>query len=273
MLKRISIFILFLMVLSSCSPSSEAPQATTESETTTSQIAAPTNTPVSDDPFRILGIGSSLIENHGGMHTHLMGLAHSRLPSLPVESEIVQQGGASLSDLWSNFNSKKALQEGPWAVVVLQEIALKGPEFNGKYDKDDFFKYVRFFHEEIQKSGGETVLFMFWENDSMGIEEIATDHYQIASELAIKVAPVGLAWQKSLDQRPELELYFVDNIHASVHGNYLAAAVLYATIFEESPEGLTYVPDDVYGDVVISPNDLSYLQGIAWETVMENADR
>ncbi len=130
---------------------------------------------------------------------------------------------------------------------------------------------MRLFDEEVQKSGAETILFMYWENPSMSIKEIAADHYEIASELGIKVAPVGLAWQKSLEQRPELGLHFRDNIHANIYGNYLAAAVVYATIFEESPEGLPYMPIDVYGDEKISPDDLAYLQTIAWETVAEHS--
>jgi hypothetical protein len=48
--------------------------------------------------------------------------------------------------------------------------------------------------------------------------------------------------------------------------------VTHATIFEESPEGLPYIPVDVYGDEKISPEDLAYLQKIAWETVTENLE-
>lgn len=245
-MQRKSLLLVFFMILGACSPSP-------------------------DQPSRILIIGSSLIENHGGMDTHIAGLAASRQPALSVEGRIVERGGASLSSLWNSAGTSEAFEDGPWSVLVLQEIALKGPEF-GKYEKEKFFEYVRLYNEEIQDNGIETILFMFWENETFGIDEIAADHYEIALELGIKVAPVGLAWQKSLEQRPELELYFTDNVHANVHGNYLAAAVLYATIFEESPEGLPYIPIDVYGDVIISSDDLAYLQSIAWETVQENLE-
>lgn len=247
MLRKIVASVFFLAILSACSQGPEP-------------------------PARILIIGSSLIENHGGMDTHLEGLASSRQPSIPIEGRIVERGGASLSDLWDEFNTRKAFEEGPWTYVVLQEIALKGEEFNGKYDRKGFFEHVRLFHEENQNSGAETTLFMFWENRSMNIEEISTDHFQIASELGIKVAPVGLAWQESFEQRPDLELYHTDKVHSNIYGNYLAAAVLYATIFEESPEGLPYTPDDFYGEANISPEDLAYLQGIAWETVLQYVD-
>jgi hypothetical protein len=203
------------------------------------------------------------------MDKHVAGLAGSRQPPILVEGRIIQEGGAPLSRLWQRPGTLNTIREGESTVVVLQEIALKGSEYNGQYDKETFFEHVRLFNETVQDSGGETILFMYWANPSMDIEEIAADHFEIAEELGLKVAPVGLAWDRSLARRPELLLHHTDNVHANVHGNYLAAAVLYATIFEESPEELPYVPDDIYGDVVISAEDLAYLQGIAWATVRE----
>jgi hypothetical protein len=149
------------------------------------------------------------------------------------------------------------------------------------YSQEKFFEYTRNFYEEITNSGGETVLYMPWEYDNgnaMTIEEIAEDYKSIGDELGIKVAPVGLAWDKAISERPELNLYGGDRAHASMSGNYLTIAVLYATIFEQSPEGLPYMPTDLlnvgedtplYMEWKMSEEDIAFLQRIAWETVSD----
>jgi hypothetical protein len=53
-----------------------------------------------------------------------------------------------------------------------------------------------------------------------------------------------------------------DLVHASWQGAYLAAAVIYATIFGRSPEGLDYT----FG---VSEEDAAFLQRIAWQTVTD----
>ena len=62
-------------------------------------------------------------------------------------------------------------------------------------------------------------------------------------------------------QRPELTLYAPDREHPSIHGTYLATAVVYATAFERSPSGFSYMPAG------IAAADAQFLQNVAWETV------
>jgi hypothetical protein len=53
----------------------------------------------------------------------------------------------------------------------------------------------------------------------------------------VKVAPVGLAFASALKERPDFALYIEDG-HPTEAGTYLAACVLYATIFYKSPVGI-----------------------------------
>jgi hypothetical protein len=68
--------------------------------------------------------------------------------------------------------------------------------------------------------------------------------------------------ERALAERPELHLIGDDQIHATWEGAYLAAATVYATLFDRSPEGLPYH----FG---VTPEDAAFLQRIAWETVTE----
>ena len=67
-------------------------------------------------------------------------------------------------------------------------------------------------------------------------------------------------------ERPDLDMMSADRVHASWAGSYLAAAVIYATLFDESPEGIDYS----FG---VAPEDASYLQDVAWQAVTDWRER
>ena len=271
MLKKMILPVLLFILLTACGSSPEKAQATADAEANATQLAIPTLTPTPELPVRILIIGDSYVENHGGMDTHVVGFANLNQPSLPVEGKNIAKGGAPLSSHWQSGVAVSAIQDERWTVVVLQgDVALEGFDENGEYNKGKFFEHVRLLHEEIKNSGAETILFMHWENPTMTIEDVAAAQNEIGSELGVKVAPVGLAFVKSIEQRPELDLYAPDQNHVNLHGEYLAAAVIYATIFNDSPEGFPYYPEDQYRGGRISQEDAEFLQKIAWETVVEN---
>ena len=127
---------------------------------------------------------------------------------------------------------------------------------------------------------GETILQMTWTpegEDPLRIEAIAADFRDLSAELGVKVAPVSMAWKRANAERPDLDLYGRDRRYANISGTYLTTAVLYATIFGESPEGLPYLPSDLIGgeestlyeEWKMSEEDIAFLQRIAWETVVE----
>jgi hypothetical protein len=70
------------------------------------------------------------------------------------------------------------------------------------------------------------------------IEEIVQAHRDLATELGAGVAPVGLAWQRAMEERPEMDLYNAGGIYPSIYGTYLASNVVYATVFGKNPSGL-----------------------------------
>ena len=99
--------------------------------------------------------------------------------------------------------------------------------------------------------------------DWVTLEEIAKAHRDIQNELKLSVAPVGVAFQRALVQRPSLDMLIDDKEHESIHGTYLAACVIYSSLFGESPAGLSYTSSGV------SIEEAAYLQGIAWDIVQE----
>ena len=208
-------------------------------------------------PTRILFVGNSLTYWNDGLWVHLERLAASGKPSTAVTTGVAVEGGAFLKSLWARTGPRRAIAAGPWDVVVLQEDL---PETN----VEEFREHARLFAADVRKAGARPVLLMAWAYERLGwitMDAIAEAHRASAAELKADVAPVGLAWQRASKLRPDLNLYAPDREHPSIHGTYLATAVIYATVFGRSPIGFSYIP------AAVAANDAQFLQNVAWETV------
>ena len=119
------------------------------------------------------------------------------------------------------------------------------------------------------------------EHDTITIPEYMAVADGLSAQLGARVAPVGLAVDRVRRERPGL-IEYVDEYHVNAPGWYLQMCVLYATLFDRSPEGLKYRLDDVpvpspEGSLWNLPKgwalpdaDAAYLQRVAWETVTEH---
>jgi hypothetical protein len=215
--------------------------------------------PASTLPRKVLFVGDSFTYSQGGIYTHVEKLAAANDPPLLVASDKAVAGGAFLKRLWELQAPVKAINSGAFDVVVLQDDI---PETN----VDDFRQYARMFVEEVRKNKARPILFMAWAYQRLGwisMEQIARAHRDLAKELNVEVAPVGLAWQLAATQRPDLDMYAADREHPSVYGMYLAACVVYATIYDKNPSGLTYAMSGM------TPDQAAFLQRIAWQAITD----
>jgi hypothetical protein len=214
-------------------------------------------------PRRLLFIGDSFTHAQGGIYTHVTELAAVASPPLMIIADHSTFGGAFLHRLWDLQEPLKAIRAADHDVVVLQEDI---PETNVA----DFREYARKFVTEVRQNNARPVLFMAWPYQRLGwisMAEIAKAHREAARELSVDVAPVGLAWQQASKERPGMTMYAPDLEHPSIHGMYLASCVVFATIYNQSPVGLTYTPAGV------SVEEASFLQRIAWQTVQDYRGR
>ncbi len=196
--------------------------------------------------------------------------------SRPLETRMVTGGGASLQSHWDDGQALAAIKGARWDYVVLQEqsaLPVKNPKV--------MHAHARLFDAEIRKVGAKTVFYLTWAREDNPEKQAAiTEAYMsIAGELGALVAPVGLAWQRALKDKPELRLHHGDKLHASPTGTYMAACVFYAVFYGKSPEGLTrrlidtQLGTDNEGATVdldnLSEADARFIQRIAWQTVQE----
>jgi hypothetical protein len=278
--KLIVPIILMLAFLVGCGGSVSAP-ATAAVTKLPEPTPPPEPTPSAEPPKKILFIGNSVLYYNDGVEHHLAQLAGSADPPIAIKAESSTRGGSSLEGLWKFTKSAERIQNGAHDIVVLQGDIQLSTAWKESESVDSFFEYARLFDAEIKESGAETVLYMAWPFEDRFIkpityEELVRAHREIAAELGADVAPVALAMRRSAEERPDLDMIGSDGIHPSIYGTYLAANVVYATIYGESPEGLAYLPPEGFymlpdRSVIdsISEEAAAFLQRVAWETVQD----
>jgi hypothetical protein len=220
---------------------------------------------LSEPPSRILIVGNLALEPSSGLETDLAGLAASRDPTRTIDVAFVW-GWMSSSAVFGEDAVRTAIRAGDYDVVLLQlqeDLAQVWGVSTGS-----LMQNARLFDEEIRAAGARTVLFMSWpwKNDTLStadwatLQVIAQAHRDIGSALQAPVAPVALAFEQALEERPGLALVGPDWVPAAAAG-YLAACVAYATLFGDSPVGATYIAEGV------STEEAAFLQRVAWDTV------
>jgi hypothetical protein len=83
-----------------------------------------------------------------------------------METRMVVEGGATLQDHWEKGDALKAIREGAWDYVILQDHSALGAYLvNGQSqvaDPEYFHKYARLFAREIKRAGAKTVFYLTW---------------------------------------------------------------------------------------------------------------
>src|SRR5262245_29071518 len=171
------------------------------------------------DPLKVLFIGNSFTARND-LPGLVARLAEARGKCL--EHRLISAGGASLRTHWNAGEALKAIQEGRYDRVVLQEQSTL-PVKNARRMHEN----VRLFDEAIKAAGSATALYMTWarlgESES---QQAITDAYtSIGRELGATVVPVGLAWQRFLRQHDQPALHDRDQSHPTLAGSSLAACV------------------------------------------------
>jgi hypothetical protein len=138
------------------------------------------------------------------------------------------------------------LEDVRWNVVVLQEQS-QIPAFSPSERDQEMLPFARDLVGKIRESVARPLLFMTWGYEDGDQENVPQDTFtamqarleegysDLAGELSIPVAPVGLAWAEALRRDPELELWAGDGKHPSRLGSYLTACVFYATLSGRDP--------------------------------------
>jgi hypothetical protein len=155
-----------------------------------------------------------------------------------IEVDTCVQGGASLKQLWTKTKAREKIEKNHYDVVVIQEDL---PETT----VDAFTTYACKFVDLCRRKLARPVLYMTWAYPrlhSCTDDMIEDAHMQVAKQLKVDVGAVSLARRVAELNCPNLSLWDDDNEHPSLAGTFLAACVIFNTIFKCSSESLPYCP-------------------------------
>jgi hypothetical protein len=218
---------------------------------------------------RVLFVGNSYTSVND-LPSMFTSLARSGGHRVEIGSET--HDGWTLADQAAAPATTAALAATHWNIVVLQEQS-QIPAVE-QLRQQQMFPAARHLATMVRQAGGQPLFFMTWAHrdgwsedglaDYSSMQSAIEEGYQtIAKELRAPIAPVGEAWRVLVAQESNPALWQDDGSHPTAKGTYLAACVFYASIFRESPNGLSYRAD-------LTANEALLLQQVAASTVLDD---
>tara|TARA_Y200000002_G_scaffold378683_1_gene386534 strand:- start:42 stop:833 length:792 start_codon:yes stop_codon:yes gene_type:complete len=228
---------------------------------------------LNDNPKQILMVGNSFIYFNNGMHNPLVRMI--RADKDLGEGHKIRKATINGSSLtWHNiktyvsnpfigsftFDQDNNLVESkkePFEVVIMHDCS-RCP-VNKKTQKM-FHAAVDVHTKALKKDKIEVMLMMTWPyKDKPGMtKKLRKEYVKAANRNKIMVSPVGLAFHEVNKNYPDINLYTKDLRHPSPAGTYLAASVLFASIYKKTPEGNSFT----FG---LDAEKAKTLQKIAWQ--------
>lgn len=233
-----------------------------------------------NDSTRVLFIGNSYTYYHD-MPQIVQNIAANIAQSqrMKIAFKMCTPGGWSLKKHSESKDDIAAINEGHWDYVVLQEQSA-APAKPTKIVAEETYPYVRTLCKLIRSANpkAKIIFYMTWGhkdgcqepmknypliNTYQGMQQrLITSYLEMAYDNDAWCAPVGLVWKRIRSERPYCTLYWPDGSHPSDAGSYLAANVIFATIFQKTYQS-TYMKG-------IDPELAEYIQQLAQQTVLEN---
>ena len=226
-----------------------------------------------DNPEQVLMIGNSFIYYNNGMHNPLVNLIRAD-KSLGKDHRIrkITINGSSLT--WHNVktyisnpfigsftfdknNNLVNLEKKPFELAIMHDCS-RCPI--SEATKPMFHKVVDVHSKTLKDANIEPALMMTWayKDKSSMTKKLAKEYIDAANRNNILVIPVGLAFAEINKNFPAINLYTRDKRHPSKLGTYLAACVIFSSVYKKTPEGNSFL----FG---LDPNKAKIIQQVAWQ--------
>lgn len=217
----------------------------------------------------------------GSQRVLFIGNSHTRLHDVPslvegiarlagdreLQVARVALDGYSLQDHAADGRALAALQRQGWEYVVLQQGPSSLPE-----NRAHLRTWAEHFEAPIRAAGATPVLYQTWPEVSrraLDAENVLLSYREAAGAVGGILAPAGDAMTAAIAESPRPDLFGGDGYHASLHGAYLAALVIYCRISERDPRSLP----DIIPYVPTSPSVVRALQRAAHVALTRNPAR
>ena len=229
LLLKIVIVLLPLILLSACKGKN-----CSESQPSEPLASGSSDLPLQDYEILFLGNSHSSANNLPGLVTQLLNVGQ---PNKSARAQLAP-GWKFLDERLADRETQPVLVGRAWTHVILQAQ---------KYSSTGLYSYPTTAAEEwirrIKHQDAIPVMFPEWPrrgNFEEG-QRVHQLHLSIAAREATCVAPIGLAWDESIIQYPELSLHAADGNHSNLTGALLTAYILYGIISHQPIDSLPYV--------------------------------
>ena len=231
-----------------------------------------------NDLDSLMFVGNSFFYYNNSLHNHLRKIISGDKSVDTISTRSITINGSSLSwhpvDAYldnknigrfriDSNNDNKYIESEDTSIdaVIFMDCSLCSIH---PKTKDNFHKYVAKHSETIRARGAEPMLFMSWpyKNKKDMVFELREEFIKAANANDILLVPAGEAFHNLNLTHPEIDLYTPDMRHPSAEGTYLAAAVVFGTLFKKKTEGNKNIMN-------LDPEDALKIQKIADKTVNE----
>ena len=228
-----------------------------------------------EDPSSAIWVGNSFYYYNNGMPGLLTQIIVSANPGYKIRQTMATIGGSGFD--WHDMDSYfRPNAVGSYSFDGNNNVVFNKP--NRLFDLavmmdcsqcpihptlgKVFVDFAKKNSDIVRKHGAKPVFFMSWayQDKPEMTAELAEAYTKAANDNDAFVIPVGLAFARSIAQRPALNLYQPDKRHPTLAGTYLGAVTAYAALFKKSAVGIKH-------DAGLGEETARFLQKIADETV------
>ena len=224
-------------------------------------------------PKRVLFVGNSYLYYNDSVHNHVrrLGEAAGTLEAGAYQFKSATVGGARLwhhpLDHWLGVGNLGVDEPFEWVVLQGGSTETLSPEALARF-RETAREYVA----KIRAIGATPALYLTHayvpphrRADPAMTETVARATIELGNDLDTIVIPVGLAFAKAYAERPDLPLHEAfDGSHPNLFGTYLAACVVYRTLYARPVADIDY---DYFGE--IDAETAAWLRRMADRTVSE----
>jgi hypothetical protein len=229
------------------------------------------NPPQDNPPLRAYFIGHSLY-SCGNVPAAVQYLSEHADVDRPVKATVYTRGGATHQNHWETPEVMKRIREEPWDVVII------AGNCNDMSDPAKVnLEYAVKLDNEVKKRNIRVLEYLAWpwvkvtgdnifEKRAKAQEAFNQPLIRLAKETGATLMPCGPGLVNVIKKdRKFLADFQYGEVHVSLLGSYFTACVIFAEIYNKSPEGLP----GVFNEYKVGADTARLLQVTAWETVQE----
>ena len=210
-------------------------------------------TPKSEKISSLMLVGNSFFYYNNSLHNHLGDLIKNDPNVTSMKRRSITINGSDLP--WHDIESYLSNEHIGSFRIDTKNNNKYVPSSNTKIDavifmgcslcpihpdtKDTFQVYVQKYSEIIRDKNAEPMLFMSWpyKNKPEMINSLRNVFINTANKNNLLLIPAGEAFYRFNSSYPEIDLYTKDLRHPSKEGTYLAAAVVFASLYGKATAG------------------------------------